>query len=132
MTVDTAYELAVTPTVQEVARRLWARTKGKGGQTLGTFTADTRPTDVEAEEFITGSVDEVTSSCPTLPESRWGLGKEAVVIRTCMKIELSYLPEQANDSESAGRATGFAVQGGRCRRCLPRRHGAHARHRSRG
>ena len=101
MTVDTAYELAVTPTVQEVARRLWARTKGKGGQTLGTFTADTRPTDVEAEEFITGSVDEVTSSCPTLPESRWGLGKEAVVIRTCMKIELSYRPEQANDSESA-------------------------------
>ena len=71
VTVDPAYELAVTPTVQKVARRLWARTKGKGGETLGTFTADTRPTDVEAEEFIDSSVGEVTSSCPALSESRW-------------------------------------------------------------
>jgi hypothetical protein len=44
---------------------------------------------------------------PFLPEQvilaseRSRLGKEAVVIRTCMKIELSYRPEQANDSGSA-------------------------------
>jgi HK97 family phage major capsid protein len=36
-----------------------------------------------------------------LASERWGLGHEAVMIRTCMKIELSYRPEQANDSESA-------------------------------
>ena len=52
--------------------------KQHGGQTARTFNELTRPTDVEAQEFITGSVGEVTSSCPALPESRWGLGKEAV------------------------------------------------------
>jgi hypothetical protein len=92
---------ALTPTVQQVAHRLWARTKEHGGQTRGEFNENTRPTDVEVEEFIASSVDEVLGYCPVLPSSRWSLGREAVVIRTCMKIEMSYRPEQARDSESA-------------------------------
>ena len=101
MTTEPIYPEAITPTIEQVAHRLWARTKQHGGQTAGTFNALTRPTEVEVEQFIASSVGEVSSLCPELVPERWGLAREAVVIRTCMKIELSYRPEQANDSESA-------------------------------
>ena len=99
--IDPDYIEAATPTAVQVAQRLWARTKEHGGQTRGEFNENTRPTRAEVEEFIASSVVEVTSLCPALAPERWGLAREAAVIRTCMKIELAYRPEQANDSESA-------------------------------
>jgi hypothetical protein len=100
-TNDTARIEALTPTVVQVAHRLWARTKEHGGQTRGDFNDQTRPTAAIVAEFIQSSVTDVLGYCPLLPEPRWPLGREAVVIRTCMKIEESFRPEQANEAESA-------------------------------
>jgi hypothetical protein len=80
---------AVTPTVEQVAHRLWARTKEHGGQTRGEFNENTRPTRVIVEEFIAAALAEVCGLCPLLSEERWALGREAAILRTCMAIERS-------------------------------------------
>lgn len=92
---------AMKPTVADVGRELWARTKDAGGNTTGVFNATTRPTATQVEEFIDSAVNEVVGRTGTIPERLWGMAREAATIRAAMIVERSFRPEQANDAESA-------------------------------
>lgn len=88
--------LAYTPSVQDVANILRARTRGPSGSEVGTFTDVTVPTDEQvtglidtAEPFITGALGAVPedSPCEQGARSLWAL-------KAAELVEISYYPEQ--------------------------------------
>jgi len=94
--------------VEEVGAILRARTQDQNDQELGTFTSDTRPTDVEAERMIrqagnvvygaTGSPDALV--CDTADQLKEQIGYW-ISLLAAMLIELSYFPEQIGEERSA-------------------------------
>jgi hypothetical protein len=91
------------PTLDQVGALLRARTKDKDGDELGTFTVDTRPTDVEvynlmymAESTIVQCIGDGTG----IPV--WALPPvtQYLAMRTAMLVELAYWPEQTADGDS--------------------------------
>jgi hypothetical protein len=89
------------PTPDDVATILRARTKDLTGTELGTFTADTRPTDTEVARIIDLAYAEVTGRCGLYIGSSCAAGaKSLVVIRAAAWIELSYFPEQVRSDRS--------------------------------
>jgi len=94
--------------VAEVGAILRARTQDQNDQELGTFTSDTRPTDVEAERMIrqagnvvygaTGSPDALV--CDTADQLKEQIGYW-ISLLAAMLIELSYFPEQIGEERSA-------------------------------
>jgi len=107
MTTPAPYPWAL-PTVEEVGAILRARTQDQNDQELGTFTSDTRPTDVEAERMIrqagnvvygaTGSPDALV--CDTADQLKEQIGYW-ISLLAAMLIELSYFPEQIGEERSA-------------------------------
>lgn len=88
--------LAYTPTVEQVANHLRARTRGPEGDELGTFTDQTHPTDDQvasiidaAKPFVTGALGTVSegSACEDGARSLWA-------IKAAELVEISYFPEQ--------------------------------------
>lgn len=86
--------LAYTPSVQDVANYLRARTRGPSGAEIGTFTDDTVPTDDQVDglidaagPFVTGALGEVPEACQVGARSLWAL-------KAAEMIEISYYPEQ--------------------------------------
>lgn len=110
---QTLLDTGARPTVMEVAVRLRARTKTRGGKELGTFSDDTRPTASDVEELIDDALDEVLGKVqpidPTLPpgtaynapgsdyERRI---RRAVGLYAAVLVELSYFPEQVRSGQS--------------------------------
>jgi hypothetical protein len=89
------------PTPDDVATILRARTKDLTGTELGTFTADTRPTDTEVARIIDLAYAEVTGRCGLYIGSSCAAGaKSLVVIRAAAWVELSYFPEQVRSDRS--------------------------------
>lgn len=88
------------PTVDEVATLLRARTKPVDGQELiGTFTANTRPTAAQVEALIDGMSDDITSAFVNeIPEGSYADVRRAITLRTAQFIEISYFPEQTDDT----------------------------------
>lgn len=89
------------PAVADVAAVLRSRTKDRNGTEVGTFNADTRPTNgqVTAEiELAVGDVVSVFSE--ELPEVTWPQAKRVVALGTAMLVELSYFPEQVASGKS--------------------------------
>lgn len=90
------------PTVSEVGSLLRARTKSSTMQELGTFTDDTRPTQVEVERIIDKAAYNVATKIGTeIPEETWEMAGFAIAIRAAMLVELSYFPEQVRSDKSA-------------------------------
>jgi hypothetical protein len=88
----------ITPTVDSVAQILRARTKDDQGQELGTFTAATRPTDVQVSGLIaTAQADVIAQTGPLLGVLTQEAARSAVAMRTAMLVELSYFPEQVRN-----------------------------------
>jgi hypothetical protein len=92
------------PSVDQVALLLRARTKDSQGNEVGTFDADTRPTDLECEAQIDAAMGLVGVRFP--PSS--GMTAEQVTAfqalvayRAAMRIEKSYFPEQVRTDRSA-------------------------------
>lgn len=91
--------LAWTPTPDDLAALLRARTKDDNGTELGEWTDDTRPTLAEVQALIDmaagelvgvdGPGDACASRC-----------RAAVAYRTACLIELSYFPEQVRSDRS--------------------------------
>jgi hypothetical protein len=88
--------LAYTPTVEDVATYLRARTRGPAGDELGTFTDQTHPTDDQvavaidlAGPFVTGVLGAVPvdSPCEVGARSLWA-------VKAAELVEISYFPEQ--------------------------------------
>jgi hypothetical protein len=90
-------EATFSPTVEEVAALIWARTKIPGGGMAGTFTEQTRPTKAEAESIIAQAVDHVAAAIGGEPcnEQLIQSATAAASMLAAILIEASYWPEQA-------------------------------------
>jgi hypothetical protein len=105
-------EIGVRPSIERVASYIRARTKLKGGAELGTFNAQTRPTDDEVEEFIDDALDEVLGKVQPVdstlsPGTPMGPGSDyerrvrgAVALYAAVTAELSLQPEQVRNDQS--------------------------------
>jgi len=92
------------PTADEVAST-WARARTysalggevAGGSTLGRFTADTTPTNLEAEAIVNDSIRHVLSHFARgeVPQRSYGAAHHAALVYAALEIEISYFPEQA-------------------------------------
>lgn len=94
-------EVPWEPSVEEVARLVWARTKQAGGKRTGSFTDATSPTITEARSIIqmaTAIVAADLGIAPCRDTLRAGARAQAALYAS-MLIETSYYPEQ---TESAG------------------------------
>lgn len=94
------------PVLEEVAAQLRVRTYEDGTGDLagsdlaGTFTADTRPTASEAEQLIDQASEDVLSHFTSgeIPLGSYASARRAATLRAAHLIELSYFPEQQEDS----------------------------------
>lgn len=71
------------------------------GTEVGTFTAQTRPTDEQVNGLIvTASNDVAAAIVVEIPEALWPAAQSVASYRAAMLVELSYFPEQV----AAGRS----------------------------
>jgi len=94
--------VAWRPTVESVAALLRARTQDDQMRELGTFTADTRPTDTEVEELIDLAVTTFSGEVGADPcnEMMIGAARGHLALSTALLVELSYFPEQVASDRS--------------------------------
>lgn len=104
-----------TPSIAQVASHVRARTKKRGsGEELGTFTADTRPTDDQANQMIAEALLEVSSVVgPDIPDAAGddpdalrNAASGVVSLLAAMTVESSFYPEQVG----AGRSNYAAME----------------------
>jgi hypothetical protein len=98
MTVTDPDPLACT--IEDVAAIIRARTKDSSGNELGTFTAETRPTDAQCQEAITHQVEVLHTKVGRVGPDCTGVAQMAVAWGAAAEIELSYFPEQARTDRS--------------------------------
>lgn len=92
----------ILPAISAVGALIRTRTKTSGGQELGTFTDDTRPTDEAVSELIGLAAEDVSTVIGTkLPTSVIEFSRAVVALRTAMLVELTYFPEQVSSQRSA-------------------------------
>ena len=114
---------AVLPAVDDVALLLRSRTvgAGPGGSYLGgdtgpvdattTFTADTRPTAIEAEAVIEIAADEVLGQLAEHVDTRlYPAIMRAIAVRAAAIIEVSFFRETATDLSAAYATSMSALQ----------------------
>jgi hypothetical protein len=90
------------PSVDQVASLIRARTKDAEGREVGTFNAETRPTDVQVEDHISAAVALLAPRWPTdLNDSFYPAIQSLTAYRAAMQIEKSYFPEQVRSDRSA-------------------------------
>lgn len=90
----------LAPTIRDVAALIRARTKDSSGNEVGNFTADTRPTDEQAQEAIDHAIAAVHRAVGNVGPGCVELGRLAVAYGAAAEIELSYFPEQARADRS--------------------------------
>lgn len=95
-------ENQLVPTIDEVAALLRQRTRSDvTGDEVGTFTADTRPTDAEVAVLITTAVDLVSLRLGTrIPASAISTARMAITLRTAMLIELRLQATRTDEADS--------------------------------
>jgi len=80
-----------TPTLQDVGHIVLIRTNDNNGNTLGTFTDQTRPTDEQCRVLIQKAVDDCLPLIGSdIPEELISEAQNVASIRTAMYIELTY------------------------------------------
>ena len=90
-------EATFSPSVDDVAALIRARTKTGGAKEAGTFTDHTRPTAAQVEELIEQAVDHVAAAIggePCNDQLRQSASAAAAMMAAIL-IEASYWPEQA-------------------------------------
>lgn len=91
----------MVPNVGDIGDRLHIRTLDRGGNELGTFTADTRPNDIRVDRLIAKAYSHVTSKTGTdVPDAYIGDVRNMVEIYTAMLIELSHYSDQIRQGQS--------------------------------
>lgn len=91
----------LAPTIRDVAALIRSRTKDSNGNEIGNFTADTRPTDIQAQEAIDHQVAAAHRAVGTVGPGCTGVGQMAVAYGAAAEIELSYFSEQVRTEMSA-------------------------------
>lgn len=89
-----------TPNVADVAALIRARTKDSNGNEVGTFTADTRPNDLQAQEAIAHAVLAVHQRVGAISDPCADQARLCAAYGAAAEIELSYFPEQARTDRS--------------------------------
>lgn len=93
---------AVTPTVKDVAMLEHTRTIDGGGDELGDFTDDTRPTGDDCQLLIAQAVVIVLDQLDAaVAPSLYPAIKEAVAIEAAILVESSFFREQMNEGTVA-------------------------------
>lgn len=87
--------------VDDVAAVIRARTKDSEGNEVGTFNADTRPTDVQVQEHIAHAMVLVHTKVGFIGDTCTELARSVVALGAAAEIELSYFPEQSRTDRSA-------------------------------
>lgn len=91
------------PTLDQVGALLHARTVTEPGDELGTFTSETRPTDIEVYNLMMLAQADIS---PCIGDGLlipvWAVPpvQQFLAMRTAMLVELAYWPEQTNDDDS--------------------------------
>lgn len=86
-----------TPTSDDVALLVATRTIDSTGDELGTFTSDTRPTDVQTDALIGQALTMVLTPLPDrFSSSLYDRVSQAVALQTAILVETSFYREQAN------------------------------------
>jgi hypothetical protein len=89
------------PTVAAVGALLRSRTVDRGGNELGTFTAETRPTGDQVTDLIAQAGGTAASwAGADLAEPIWPMAAAYVAIRAALLVELTYFPEQVATGRS--------------------------------
>jgi hypothetical protein len=86
--------LAYTPSVQDVARYLRARTRGPDGSEVGTFDSTTVPTDDQVEAIIDLAMPIVSGMLGLVPATCEVGARSLAALKAAEMIEVSYFPEQ--------------------------------------
>lgn len=86
--------LAYTPSVEDVARHLRARTRGPSGVELGTFTDETVPTDEQVQGMIDLAMPFVSGMLGTVPDTCEVGARSLAALKAAEMVEVSYFPEQ--------------------------------------
>src|SRR6516225_1637558 len=90
-----------TPTVQDIAAMLRARTRTSYGDLMNDFTDETEPTGEDVQGLIEIAVDDVSGAIGTnIPVEFQSTAKILVTYLTAANIELSYWPTQAAATNS--------------------------------
>lgn len=90
-----------TPTVSQVAKLIMSRTRNSNGQLLGTFTADTEPTDTDVDALIATAQAEVEDVVGNnIPEELWDDVSTPIAYLAAANVELSFFSEQVNTGRS--------------------------------
>jgi hypothetical protein len=90
-----------TPSVVQVARKDLSRTRDKYGNLVGTFNADTQPTDTQVMSLTGDLLTEVADVIgDDIPTPYFDDAANVVALRTAMQIELDYFSEQVNTGRS--------------------------------
>jgi hypothetical protein len=99
----------LTPTLAEVGSHIRVRTKDSNGNELGTFNADTRPTDDQITPLLVKGARAIASHIGTeicegddeeRQEELYGDAKDFAALRVAMRIERSYFAEQVGSGKS--------------------------------
>jgi hypothetical protein len=90
-----------TPSVQDIALMLRARTRDANGDLVSDFTSDTIPTDLDVTGLIQSAVDDVSGAIgPDIDSGYFDTAKVCCVYLASANVELSYFPEQAVANQS--------------------------------
>ena len=85
-----------------MAALIRARTKDSQGGEIGTFTAETRPTDIQVQSLIAlAEGDVLTQVGSKLYQSLAKAATSMIALRSACFVELSYWPEQIRTDRSA-------------------------------
>jgi hypothetical protein len=101
--MTTPVDIAWLPDPQQVADLLRARTKDSDSNEVGSWTANTRPTEYEVSGLIATAAGDLLAAVDTLdPEWNDPFGSAAALCakRAAMFIELSYHPDDASQPGS--------------------------------
>lgn len=90
----------IEPSVDDVAVMLRARLVDSSSEPMETFTANTTPTAVQVEGYITQAVAEVQTrvGATFFKPEYLKTAANLAAMRAAMEVELSYFPEQAEGS----------------------------------
>jgi hypothetical protein len=89
-----------TPSVQQVALYILARTRVPNGELAGTFNSQTFPTDSQVTAIIQQQVRLLAPRMGDIPDSLADSASELLALKSAISVERSYFLEQVDNSPS--------------------------------
>lgn len=101
VTMEAVGEVDFLASVADVGLELLSRTKDSFGNILGTFTANTIPTDTQVSNIIDRVAPVVGDALgDDVPPSLWDDARKLMAVRAAMQVETSFFSDQVNTGRS--------------------------------